>query len=387
MDLDGRASKVEREAEKRRLAAKAKIDSEAAAARRQREREAELRALEAQRKELEEVRQADAAAKAQAEFRLTAGINFQELALEPFLLESAEDDKVTLPEAALQALSQTDAFSLGVVMFRISAGAATTHCGVREFSAPEGRIGLPIKVVESLLRRPVPTNQADPTHSQTLSQLGRVAIKYVRLPTARFARLQPLHNLFSSVAAVKEVLEQNLRFHTTLTAGDLVTIWFRGTAHALCVVEVRHARAAGDKGADSDMSDEPTAGGCSLVDTDVEIDLDVSQEYQQAQLGLGQVAAGTQSAVGTTSAQLQLQSKGRTLVEAIAQPATFAAGAGGAAFASAALTLDPNPPAVRVSAAEGPLPPPQMVDREAVRQKRLEALARRGGGAEGGGGV
>ena len=349
MDFDSRGSKLEREADARRAAAKAKLAAEQAAARRQREREAELRALEERRKAEEAVKRTEAEALARAEFVLTAGISWSERGLTPFLLESSEDDKVTLPESALQALMQVDAFNKGVLMFRITANSRTSHCGVREFSAPAGKIGLPIKVVESLLGEHQPSISSE----DVPTRLGAIDIKFVRLPKAQFAKLQPLHNLFNSVSAVKEVLEQNLRYHATLTENDLVTIWFRGTAHVLRVVEVRAtpAVASGAGGAATNVAEEdednPFAAskGCSLVDTDVEIDLDVSLEYQQAQAQAQTVFAPT-----TSAPQQQAQ-------------------------------VQPAPASAPSSSA-----PVEVVDREAMRQKRLEAMARRGAGGGGGSG-
>eukprot|EP01034_Spumella_vulgaris_P021351 gene21351-27381_t len=62
------------------------------------------------------------------------------------------------------------------------------------------------------------------------------------------------------------VLEENLRFHSTLTVGDQLTVWYRGNAHALVVVELR-----------------PDPQG-NLFDTDVEVDLELSQEGEALRL-------------------------------------------------------------------------------------------------------
>ena len=54
--------------------------------------------------------------------------------------------------AALNELDSQNAFSRGVLLFEISDEFSnSTHCGVREFSAAEGTIGLPPKVINSLL--------------------------------------------------------------------------------------------------------------------------------------------------------------------------------------------------------------------------------------------
>jgi len=176
----------------------------------------------------------------------------------------------------------------------------------------------------------------------------------VRLPKARFAKLRPLHNLFSSVAAVKDCLELNLRFHAALTENDLVTVWYRGAAHVLRVTEVRAT--AADEDERGDDSGAPRAGACSLIDTDVEIDLDVSEEYQAdlASKQTPEIAPASTNPIATAAVQPLQQSQGRTLSSTTVFAPTAAA-------AAEALS--------------------QTVDRDALRQKRLAAMEKaRGGG-------
>ena len=89
---------------------------------------------------------------------------------------------------------------------------------------------------------------------------GPVSIKYVKLSKITYVKLQPKFNQFFKVEQVKMVLEENLKFHSTLTVGDTVTVWYRGSAHPLKIVEMK-----------------PYEKGI-LLDTDVEVDLDVSLE-------------------------------------------------------------------------------------------------------------
>lgn len=152
------------------------------------------------------------------EQKITGGIRFTHR-MTSYVIDG-EDDKVILPEDCLSELTQEDAFIRGAMCFRLQwtdkEGAVhTTHCGVREFSAPAGSIGMPKKVLDSLS---IP--------SETTG--ARVEIKYVLLPKCTFAKLQPRHNAFIEVGPVKMCLEENLRFHTTLSVGDVLTVWYRG---------------------------------------------------------------------------------------------------------------------------------------------------------------
>lgn len=157
MDFNSSVSKFEKEAEKRKKIAKEKQRHEAIARRRQAVIEEErLAQAHARREELERS-QEEAARMAAVEARLTGGVRYQEQFR--VLLLQGEDDKVILPQSALEALMAQNAFDLGPMCFRIwlssssistSGGAGVpgygTHCGVREFTAAEGTIQIPKKV-------------------------------------------------------------------------------------------------------------------------------------------------------------------------------------------------------------------------------------------------
>lgn len=315
LDLDLRSSKVEKEQEKRRLEAKRKREQELKLQREHEKRERELALLAEQRREQEEALRIERELVEAEEFRLTGGIKFSHKLIPYLINEEHEkaDDKVILPEDCLTELSAQDVFGRNVVIFRLSAtltaeegldiqsttkSAVTTHCGVREFSAQPGHIGLPRKVFDCL--------------GGSLARIegAVVDIKYVLLPKCKGVKLRPLRNRFFEVLAVKRCLEENLMFHTALSLGDTITVWFRGTAHPLRVCEL-HPDAA-----------------VSLVDTDVEVDLDTSEELQQKQTPLSSSAPVNkssgeieESAVLTTSTPYTL---GRVNVStAISSPSSI----------------------------------------------------------------
>ena len=74
---------------------------------------------------------------------LTGGVSFIVGGLSAYPIEG-EDDKVILPESCLVDLSNLDVFGKGPVQLRLSKkDGKYTHVGIREFSAPAGKIGLP----------------------------------------------------------------------------------------------------------------------------------------------------------------------------------------------------------------------------------------------------
>ena len=198
--------------------------------------------------ELEKQREAEL-----LEERLTGGIHVcANLSPIPDTSE-AEDDRVILPESFIEQLSKQNAFSMGPAAFRLrhAESGQWTHCGVREFTASEGNIILPEKVVQSLFG------------SDGIPSGAILELKYVRLPKVKSVKLQPLENRFYSIENVKLMLEDNLKHHTTLSIEDIVTVWFRGQKYHVKVSAMQPE----DRG--------------SLIDTDVEVDLDESVEYKQ----------------------------------------------------------------------------------------------------------
>jgi len=258
IDLDLRSSKVAKEQEKRRLEAQKKLERERQLKEQQARREQEL-ALEAvRRREEEEAQRARQEAEELADLQLTGGIRCQHTLIPFQIKEESEknDDKLLLPEECLTELTSQDVFGRGVVIFRVTGTSSLgqtyiTYAGIREFSAPAQHVGLPKKVLDCL--------------GGDISQLSSVEVKFVQLPKCTFIKLRPKLNRFFEVIAVKRVLEENLLNHTALAVGDTITVWFRGAAHPMTIMEMK-----------------PENQG-SLFETDVEVDLDLSEEYQQMQ--------------------------------------------------------------------------------------------------------
>ena len=200
-DFDNRASKLEKDAAKRRDDAKRRKDRELqqqAIARQHEEDMAELMRL---RKLEEEEKESERQRLIAAERALTGGVEYV-ATLIPYATEG-EDDKVLLPETALGHLTTQDAFTNGPAMFQLTVSDGTlsgitgsvttatkmTHCGVREFSAAPDTIGLPRKVIDSLY----------PDGNIT----GNITIKYVRLPKITYVQLEPAANSFFQIAPVR----------------------------------------------------------------------------------------------------------------------------------------------------------------------------------------
>ena len=119
-------------------------------------------------------------------------------------------DKIVLPASALDMLARLQIeypmlFKLSHVTRR---GTHTTHCGVMEFSAQEGRCYLPYWMMQNL----------------AIDQGGLLMVESASLPVATFAKFQPHSVDFLDLTNPKAVLESKLRNFACLSTGDVVAI-------------------------------------------------------------------------------------------------------------------------------------------------------------------
>src|SRR2546423_1228463 len=132
--------------------------------------------------------------------------------LQVYPLPSDTSDKVLLPPSALEQLLSSLPFNTDLpqpLTFRITNPQTShfTHVGVREFSAPESSIGIPSWILESL--------EIDPQDTITISIRS--------LPKATRVKLRPLEAGYIE-DDWKALLESQLRTHTTLTKGEILSI-------------------------------------------------------------------------------------------------------------------------------------------------------------------
>jgi Ubiquitin fusion degradation protein UFD1 len=173
-----------------------------------------------------------------------------------------------------------------------------THATVVEFTQDEGYVGLPHTIAEVLLRERDGAGRVDTfrTMDKAVAQSldddamnveehdntntpGHLAwgafdlptplveITRVRLPKGRACTLQPttaaIQAGFYNLKDVKLVLEQSLiRTRATLSVGDVVSTWHRGTQFDLTVTNVTPA----------------TYHAVSCINTDIEIDFEAPDE-------------------------------------------------------------------------------------------------------------
>ena len=302
MFLNAAADKLKREQDKRKadLQRKQAAERRAAAAADARRKARD----DADRLERAEAKQREAEARARAEHILA---NNEGVAWDARLLgvrsdaaaakgiRARADDKIVLPPSAWRGLQSAGAASTsgGHLFFEISAhaGADTrrTHASVLGFDGEEGNVGLPAAILRQLAAKKndededaredcggdAPPSSArrepPPPGAGSLDAL----VSYRRLPKGTYAKLQPRFQDFQGELAaeadvdLRALLESAMTRRCTLTVGDDVLV-SRGVGektYALRVVEVQP---------------DDAGGAVSLMETDVEVDIAPSHEYEEA---------------------------------------------------------------------------------------------------------
>jgi len=96
------------------------------------------------------------------------------------------------------------------------------HCGVWEFTAPDGICYLPECMMQNL----------------NIQDGSIVKITDVNLPKATFLKLEPQGAGFLHLDDPKLVLENHLPTHTCLTLGDIINVPYKDCVYKLKVVEL-----------------------------------------------------------------------------------------------------------------------------------------------------
>ncbi|KAF1322245.1 Ubiquitin fusion degradation protein, partial [Globisporangium splendens] len=120
-----------------------------------------------------------------------------------------------------------------------------SHCGVLEFSAPEGSCFMPYWMMQNLF----------------VKEGGIINIQNISLPKATFVKIRPQSQDFLDITNPRAVLEASLRKFSCLTIGDTICLKYNNKNFLLDVREVRPAPAA------------------CIIETDCEVDFEAPADY------------------------------------------------------------------------------------------------------------
>ncbi|XP_017470224.1 PREDICTED: ubiquitin fusion degradation protein 1 homolog [Rhagoletis zephyria] len=131
--------------------------------------------------------------------------------------------KIIMPPSALDVLTRHNVEYPMLFKLTNRAQKRTTHAGVLEFVAEEGKCYLPLWMMQNLL----------------ITEGSSVRIESVSLPVATFSKFQPQSTDFLDITNPKAVLENALRNFACLTKGDVIAIKYNKKVYELCVLETR----------------------------------------------------------------------------------------------------------------------------------------------------
>jgi len=172
-----------------------------------------------------------------------------------------------MPPSALDQLTRLNI--VYPMLFKLSnkRNQRTTHCGVLEFVADEGKIYIPYWMMQNLM----------------LEEGGLVQVESATLPVATFSKFQPLSKDFLDLTNPKAVLEMRLRHFACLSKGDIVAINYNNRIYELNVLETKPAAAVSIIECDMNVEfeappgyEEPTVSRPQPMEED-EPELDISQ--------------------------------------------------------------------------------------------------------------
>jgi len=155
--------------------------------------------------------------------------------------------KIIMPPSALDQLTRLNIQYPMLFKLTNRKGNKTTHCGVLEFVADEGKIYIPYWMMQNLM----------------LEEGGMVNVESATLPVATYSKFQPLSADFLDLTNPKAVLEMRLRHFACLSKGDIVAINYNNKIYELNVMETKPANAV------------------TIIECDMNVDFEAPPGYQE----------------------------------------------------------------------------------------------------------
>ncbi|KAG4302443.1 hypothetical protein PCANB_001262 [Pneumocystis canis] len=149
--------------------------------------------------------------------------------------------KVILPPSALDKLSRLNISYPMLFELKNTEKERITHAGVLEFIAEEGRIYLPLWMMQTLL----------------LEQGDLLSVTSTKLPLGSYVKIRPQHPDFLQITDPKAVLENALRNFSALTKEDIFQISYNEQIYEIEVLDIKP---------------NDGRGSISVVETDLEVD-------------------------------------------------------------------------------------------------------------------
>jgi len=161
-----------------------------------------------------------------------------------------EGNRIIMPPSALDHLTRLNIVYPMLFKLTNQRDNRSTHCGVLEFVADEGKVYLPYWMMRNLL----------------LEEGCMLQVESVSLPVATFSKFQPQSQDFLEITNPKAVLENALRNFACLTSGDMVAIKYNDHIYELLVMETQPGNAV------------------SIIECDMNVDFDAPVGYVEPEI-------------------------------------------------------------------------------------------------------
>jgi ubiquitin fusion degradation protein 1 len=152
--------------------------------------------------------------------------------------------KIIMPPSALEQLTRLNINYPMLFKLTNKKTNRVTHCGVLEFVADEGKVYLPLWMMQNMV----------------LEEGDVVQMESVSLPVGTFSKFQPLSPDFLDITNPKAVLENCLRSFACLTTGDVIAVKYNQKIYELCVLETKPGNAISIIECDMNVEFAPPVG-------------------------------------------------------------------------------------------------------------------------------
>jgi len=152
--------------------------------------------------------------------------------------------KIIMPPSALDQLTRLNIVYPMLFKLTNTTSGRTTHCGVLEFVAGEGKIYIPYWMMQNL----------------TCEEGGFIQVESASLPVATFAKFQPHSTDFLDMTNPKAVLEARLRNFACLSKDDVIAIQYNDKVYEMSVLETKPANAVSVIECDLNVDFAPPVG-------------------------------------------------------------------------------------------------------------------------------
>lgn len=162
-------------------------------------------------------------------------------------LDLEKGGKIIMPPSALHTLTRLNTTYPMLFKLTNTDKKRSTHCGVLEFIAEEGKVYLPYWMMRNLL----------------LDEGMMIQVQSASVPVATYSKFQPQSVDFLDISNPKAVLENGLRNFACLTTGDVIAINYNSKVYELCVLETRPGNAV------------------SIIECDMNVDFEAPVGYKE----------------------------------------------------------------------------------------------------------